>query len=326
MTTRPLDQCNTDTCWLMSYISGLESFLLNTQGITVEFSTEYLLSRALALKAQRVMKALPNYPENRLMSLQGSFPAAFELISRYGLVPKSSWSGQKTLREINISYIIDRINEEIDIYRHGILNSTHLGALDQLINQALSEVEKIITQEFEYISADFILNGEYLTPQQYASLLLHPLTFGDTLRDRDDLKLPNPALSLPTSSTREALVRPEVDLDEGIVDGWQTLENIIIRQISLNHPVLAHGFWIRDLIDSGDGTIEFPPELTLDEVRNSMIYGPHGFLIVGYEIHTQTNQVEYLIVQNSQGELPRRPVLLRLHRSYFTRFLSGIAF
>ncbi len=152
------DQYRTGTCWSFSGLSFLESEMLRLGKPEVDLSEMYVVRYTYSEKAKRYIRLHGELS----FSPGGAFHDVKNVISQYGIVPESVYSGLKNGQTKHVHNDMDNAlvqevkgivdNKEIDFKK--VCNKT----VDSTLNNYLGE----IPQSFEY-------EGKNYTPQSFAT-------------------------------------------------------------------------------------------------------------------------------------------------------------
>ena len=152
------DQYRTGTCWSFSTISFLESEMLRLGKPEVDLSEMFVVRHTYSEKAKRYIRLHGELS----FSAGGAFHDVTNIMSQYGIVPESVYSGLKDGQKKHVHSDMDNAlvnevkdivnNKEIDFQK--VCNKT----IDSTLNSYLGE----IPESFEY-------EGINYTPQSFAS-------------------------------------------------------------------------------------------------------------------------------------------------------------
>ncbi len=152
------DQYRTGTCWSFSTISFLESEMLRLGKPEVDLSEMFVVRHTYSEKAKRFVRLHGELS----FSAGGAFHDVTNIMSEYGIVPESVYSGLKDGQKKHVHNDMDNalVNEV-----KGIVNSKEIDfqkvcneTVDSTLNNYLGE----IPQSFEY-------EGKNYTPQSFAT-------------------------------------------------------------------------------------------------------------------------------------------------------------
>ncbi|HRX12061.1 MAG TPA: C1 family peptidase, partial [Draconibacterium sp.] len=152
------DQYRTGTCWSFSTISFFESEMLRLGKPEVDLSEMFVVRHTYSEKAKRYIRLHGELS----FSAGGAFHDVTNIMSQYGIVPESVYSGLKDGQKKHVHSDMDNAlvnevkdivnNKEIDFQK--VCNKT----IDSTLNSYLGE----IPESFEY-------EGKNYTPQSFAS-------------------------------------------------------------------------------------------------------------------------------------------------------------
>ncbi len=152
------DQYRTGTCWSFSGLSFLESEMLRLGKSEVDLSEMYVVRNTYLDKARRYIRLHGDAG----FSAGGAFHDVKNVISEYGIVPESVYTGLKDGETKHVHNEMDNILKqqvkEIVNNREIKLNKVCNETIETTLNNYLGEVP----QSFEY-------EGKTYTPQSFAS-------------------------------------------------------------------------------------------------------------------------------------------------------------
>src|SRR5690606_17394610 len=152
------DQYRTSTCWSFSGLSFLESEMLRLGKPEVDLSEMYIVRQTYSEKAKRYIRLHGELN----FSPGGAFHDVTNMISQYGIVPESVYSGLMDGQKKHVHNDLDNaLAQEVK----GVVNNNEIDfkkvcrqTVDSTLNVYLGE----IPQTFEY-------KGKNYTPQTFAS-------------------------------------------------------------------------------------------------------------------------------------------------------------
>jgi bleomycin hydrolase len=150
------NQCQTGTCWSFATVSFLEAEVLRKGGKPVDLSEMYNVRVTYPLKADAYVR----YQGKQQFGPGGLSHDVLRVVSEYGMVPQSAYSGMKA---------------GITEHNHGgldaLLESTVKTVLDKKLNEEggawKNSVEGILDAEIGPIPTSFEYNGKKYTPAQF---------------------------------------------------------------------------------------------------------------------------------------------------------------
>lgn len=152
------DQYRTGTCWSFSGLSMLESEMLRLGKPEVDLSEMYVVRHTYSEKAKRFIRLHGELS----FSPGGAFHDVTNMISRYGIVPESVYSGLKNGQKKHVhndmdNELVQKVkmvveNKEIDFKR--VIKETVDSTLDNFLGE--------IPERFEF-------EGKQYTPQSFAT-------------------------------------------------------------------------------------------------------------------------------------------------------------
>ncbi len=152
------DQYRTGTCWSFSGLSMLESEMLRLGKPEVDLSEMYVVRYTYSEKAKRYIRLHGELS----FSPGGAFHDVTNVISRYGIVPESVYSGLKNGQKKHVHNELDNaLVQEVK----GIVDSNEINlkkVCAQTIDSTLDNYLGEIPQNFEY-------EGKNYTPQSFAT-------------------------------------------------------------------------------------------------------------------------------------------------------------
>ncbi len=152
------DQYRTGTCWSFSALSFLESEMLRLGKPEVDFSEMYIVRHTYAEKVKRYIRLHGELN----FSPGGAFHDVTNVISQYGIVPESVYTGLKDGQKKHVHNDLDNaLVQEVK----GIVNNKEIDfkkVITQTVDSTLNNFLGEIPQNFEY-------EGKNYTPQSFAT-------------------------------------------------------------------------------------------------------------------------------------------------------------
>jgi bleomycin hydrolase len=151
------NQGNSGSCWCFATCSLLESEMLRKGMEQLDFSEMYLVRCAFIEKAILYvrMHGKSNFGQG------GEAHDVTNMMRKYGMVPKSEYSGTK---ENNTIYDHDKLEIELRSYLDTLIKKTGEGKLP---DNWMKAYEKILNNEMGKVPAKFEFEGKKYTPQTY---------------------------------------------------------------------------------------------------------------------------------------------------------------
>lgn len=152
------DQYRTGTCWSFSTISFLESEMLRLGKPEIDLSEMFVVRYTYSEKAKRFIRLHGELS----FSAGGAFHDVTNVISRYGIVPESVYTG---LKEGQKKHVHNDMDNALALEVKGIVNSKEIDfqkVCTQIVDSTLNNYLGEIPQNFEY-------EGRNYTPQTFAA-------------------------------------------------------------------------------------------------------------------------------------------------------------
>lgn len=152
------DQYRTGTCWSFSGLSMLESEMLRMGKPEVDLSEMYVVRKTYAEKAARYIRLHGELS----FSPGGAFHDVTNVISRYGIVPESVYSG---LKNGQTKHVHNDLDNELVQKVEGVVDNNEIDfkrVIKETVDSTLDNYLGEIPQSFEY-------EGKQYTPQSFAT-------------------------------------------------------------------------------------------------------------------------------------------------------------
>jgi bleomycin hydrolase len=152
------NQNRSSTCWSFSVISMIESELLKSKGDTIDLSEMYIVYYAFIDKAERFVRMHGNIT----FGGGGSLNDPIDIISKYGIVPKSAYSG---LTGGNTYIDHFEMDNALKDYMNEIVKKKRIPTTWK------NDYVKILESYMGKIPENFIYEGKSYTPISFAKKL-----------------------------------------------------------------------------------------------------------------------------------------------------------
>jgi hypothetical protein len=310
------DQCDWETCWIVSTLYQAEMMLEKKTGKKIELSYEFQLFKFLETEYKNIIHTGlvdSRAADDELIFEGGGFFVGKANIFDHGLVPESEWKPViSILEEENKTELIERLDNIVINFLK--LDENQREGFKQL---TLKELEKIFDEYTGGYPQSFNLSGNELTPDELRKALMEVNQEPIIYRNTDDIlgsktfnyvngtKTIEMELMIYQQRPEEMLMIIEKEIDAG-------------KPVGLSMKTVSKSENRKLFIDHEAGIMTSSKKVNIPEVT-----GEHALSVFGYKLDKK-GRVSHLKILNSYGKDNGVNGVYVMDREHFKKFINGI--